>query len=49
MNRQHPEDQFELLEAKQYPQVLEKITKLEQELNEILPGKTALVAYINKK
>jgi hypothetical protein len=49
MDQQRHEDQYELLEAKQYPQVLEKITKLEQELNEILPGKTALVAYINKK
>ncbi|SFJ07064.1 hypothetical protein [Thermoflavimicrobium dichotomicum] len=40
---------FQLLDVQQYPNILDKITKFEQELNQLVQGHTAVIAYIHKE
>jgi hypothetical protein len=40
---------FELADLRQQPEVVEKLTHMEEQLTPLLGGKVALIAYVNKK
>ncbi|MBA4493276.1 hypothetical protein ACFO25_06620 [Paenactinomyces guangxiensis] len=47
--RNNPAQDFQLVDLKDHPEVMAQITDLEKQLNQMMDGKVALIAYVQNE